>query len=125
MFHVSVIVPNATTVVYGILYGGMHPIMYVISDGAGGGGGGAFTGASILGCKCISTTPIGAPIYIWPRAAIPPVSCTELPPVLFDLSKYLGIGKSSFSQTDKGSEIWFYQRQIATTTLSDPLYAEV
>ena len=25
-----------------------------------------------LACKCISTTPIGAPIYIWPRAAIPP-----------------------------------------------------
>ena len=38
MFHVSVIVPNATTVVYGILFGGMHPIMHVISDGAGGGG---------------------------------------------------------------------------------------
>ena len=22
--------------------------------------------------ECISTTPIGAPIYIWPRAAVPP-----------------------------------------------------
>ena len=22
--------------------------------------------------KCISTTPIGAPIYIWPRTGIPP-----------------------------------------------------
>ena len=26
--------------------------------------------------KCISTTRIGAPIYIWPRAAIPPCSAT-------------------------------------------------
>ena len=27
----------------------------------------------IFSCKCISTTPIGALIYIWPWAAIPPV----------------------------------------------------
>ena len=29
-------------------------------------------GAAISSYKCISTTPIGVPIYIWPRAAIPP-----------------------------------------------------
>ena len=44
--------------------------------GVGGEGvsspGGTFTGAANSSCKCISTTPIGAPIYIWPRAAIPP-----------------------------------------------------
>ena len=27
-------------------------------------------GAAISRCKCISTTPIGAPIYIWPLAVI-------------------------------------------------------
>ena len=41
-------------------------------------GGGGCEGAAILSCKCISTTPIGAPIYIWPRAAVPPA-----PPVWF------------------------------------------
>ena len=30
-------------------------------------------GAAISSCICISTTSVGAPIYIWPRAAIPPV----------------------------------------------------
>ena len=29
--------------------------------------------------KCISTTQIGAPIYIWPPAAIPPASLLFLP----------------------------------------------
>ena len=30
-------------------------------------------GGGKIELKCISTTPIGAPIYIWPRVAIPPV----------------------------------------------------
>ena len=29
-------------------------------------------GVAILSCKCISTTPIRAPIYIWLQMAIPP-----------------------------------------------------
>ena len=29
-FHVSVVAPNATMVVYGILVAGMHPIMHII-----------------------------------------------------------------------------------------------
>ena len=29
MFHVSVIAPSATIVVYGILFGGMHPQNYI------------------------------------------------------------------------------------------------
>ena len=61
----------------------MH-ITVIASGGAGGrgvGGGGAaagpggtFPGVAISSCKCVSTTPIGAPIYIVPRAAIPPAS---------------------------------------------------
>ena len=38
----------------------------------GWGGGGGRLGRPLYRGKCISTTPIGAPIYIWPRAAIPP-----------------------------------------------------
>ena len=43
------------------------------SKGAGGGGaeGHLFRGGNFAR-KCISTTPIGAPIYILPQAAIPP-----------------------------------------------------
>ena len=33
--------------------------------------GSTFTGAAISICKCIFTIPIGAPIYIWPQAAMP------------------------------------------------------
>ena len=35
-------------------------------------GGGVEGAQPLQGRKCISTTPIGVPIYIWPRAAIPP-----------------------------------------------------
>ena len=35
MFHVSVIAPNATTVVYGILFGGMHSENPPTDTGAG------------------------------------------------------------------------------------------
>ena len=28
-FHISVIAPNATIVIYGILFGGMHPLQYI------------------------------------------------------------------------------------------------
>ena len=55
----------------------MSLCLFSVSGGAKGGGGrggGIFTGAIISSCKCISTTPIGAPIYIWPRAEIPPAS---------------------------------------------------
>ena len=37
--------------------------------------------------KCISITPIGAPIYIWPKAAIPPA-----PPLEIILSKSMVSG---------------------------------
>ena len=33
MFHVSIIAPNAAVIVYGILFGGMHPITIIdLSD---------------------------------------------------------------------------------------------
>ena len=52
---------------------GLYVRACVRSGGARGGGVGCtITGAAISSCKCISTTPIGAPIYIWTRAAIPP-----------------------------------------------------
>ena len=31
MFHVSVIAPNTTMVIYGIVFGGMHPTFYICS----------------------------------------------------------------------------------------------
>ena len=38
-------------------------------EGAAASPGGTFTGAAFFR---ISTTPIETPIYVWPRAAIPP-----------------------------------------------------
>ena len=35
MLHISVIVPNATVVVHGISFGGMHPGRRVVYDMAG------------------------------------------------------------------------------------------
>ena len=55
--------------------------IYLVSGGAKGGDGGGrprrhiYRGGNFAR-KFISTTPIGAPIYIWPRAAIPPCSAT-------------------------------------------------
>ena len=73
MFHVSVIVPNATTVVYGILFGGMHPIMYVISDGGGGGGGGGglYRGVNFGLQMYFYYTNRGAHIYLAPGSNTP------------------------------------------------------
>ena len=47
----------------------------------GWGGGRLLYRGGNFACRCISTTPIGAPIYIWPRQAIhpsPPVYETTL-----------------------------------------------
>ena len=46
-------------------------IPHTVAEQRGGGGEGAN-----FARKCNSTTPIGAPIYIWLRAAIPPCSAT-------------------------------------------------
>ena len=59
-----------------------------------GGGGGGATGRHLyrgdnFARKCISTSTIGVPIYIWPQAAIPPA-----PPLVEFLVK---IVISSFS----------------------------
>ena len=40
--------------------------------GVGGGEEGGLYRGGNFARKCISTTPVGAPIYIWPRASIPP-----------------------------------------------------
>ena len=46
--------------------------------------GGTITEAAISSCKCISTTPIGAPIYILPRVAITPA-----PPLLREIITHI------------------------------------
>ena len=48
---------------------------FSVEEQRGGRGAGApgvtFTGAAISSCKCVSTIPIGAPIYIWPWEEVP------------------------------------------------------
>ena len=49
-------------------------------------GGGLYRGGNFAR-KCISTTLMGAPIYIWPRAAIPPAPPLKTYEYLFCFNK--------------------------------------
>ena len=59
---------------------GLTPTM--ISGGEKGAGARGRGGGGVGGRKCNSTTPIGVPIYIWSRLAIPPAppltECNEI-----------------------------------------------